>query len=274
MESNLISALELEYSPVVLEWTNEKPEGAIEFGKQKWGCVMFHFAAALKGRTAVMSRETYGCQGGGVGMGFGNTYTAFPGGCECFYRFLADGNESDPEGKKIGEMIENAGPREMGRDFLKGERYLKDAETTRRFVASLPIQEIPTDYVLFRRMEREDLDNEAVKSVTLVVNPDQLSALVVMANHEHPERENVGIPYGAGCQVIGIFMYREAEKEHPRALVGLTDLSARKNLERLIGKDKMTFSMTPKMFQWMEENVDTSFFKRHTWAALQETTRP
>ncbi|NLO33371.1 MAG: DUF169 domain-containing protein, partial [Candidatus Hydrogenedentes bacterium] len=120
MESNLISALELEYSPVVLEWTNEKPEGAIEFGKQKWGCVMFHFAAALKGRTAVMSRETYGCQGGGVGMGSGNNYTAFPGGCEYFYRYMADGNESYPEGKKIGEMIEMSGHRETGRVFLNG----------------------------------------------------------------------------------------------------------------------------------------------------------
>jgi uncharacterized protein (DUF169 family) len=273
VKSKLTEALGLEYQPVVLEWTDEKPKSAVEFGKNKWGCVMFHFAAALKGRTAVISRDTFGCQGGGVGMGFGNTYTVFPGGCECFYRFLADGNEDDPEARKIGEAMAASGARDMADDFLKGERYLKDADATRRFVESVPITDIPAKYVVFRPLREEDLESDTVKSITLVVTPDQLSALVVLANHEHPERENVGIPYAAGCQVLGIFMYREGEKEHPRALVGLTDLSARKNLEHIIGKDKMTFSMTPAMFKSMESNVDGSFFHRHTWAMLKKTMK-
>jgi hypothetical protein len=37
-------------------------------------------ASAAKGRTAVFDRETFGCTGGGVGLGFGNQYLNFPGG--------------------------------------------------------------------------------------------------------------------------------------------------------------------------------------------------
>lgn len=271
MKSKLVEALGLEYTPVALEWTDERPESAVEFGKNKWGCVMFHFAAALKGRTAVMSRDTFGCFGGGVGMGFGDTYTAFPGGCECFFRFLADGNENDPGARKIGEAMAASGGREMADDFLKGERYFKNVEATKRFVENLPITDIPTNYVVFRPLTEEDLENDAVKSITLVATPDQLAALVLLANHEHPERENVGIPYAAGCQIPGIFMYRESQQEHPRALVGLTDLSARKNLEHIIGKDKMTFSMTRGTFRTMESNVEGSFLRRHTWTVLKNT---
>jgi len=36
-------------------------------------------AAATKGKRAVFDRQTYGCFGGGFGLGFGNTYKDFPG---------------------------------------------------------------------------------------------------------------------------------------------------------------------------------------------------
>ena len=272
MKSKLAEALGLEFPPVVLVWTDAKPEAAVEFGPGRWGCVMFHLAAAARGRTAVIGRDSFGCPGGGVGLGFGNRYLDFPGGVDSFYRFLSEGNEGDPLGKGIGEAMAASGNQEMAEEFLLGERYMKDADCARRFVEEMPITDIPAKYVVLRPMTEGDLDNKEVRSITLLVNPDQLSALVVMANYEHPERENVGIPFAAGCQVIGIFMYREREREIPRALVGLTDLSARKNVGRILGKDKMTFSMTPEMFKRMEGNFDGSFFQRHTWQALGQAS--
>ena len=270
MQSKLVAALRLEYSPVALVWASEKPPQAVEFAPGKWGCIMFHMAVAAKGRTAVVSRESFGCPGGGVGMGFGNCYLGFPGGCESFYRFLATGNAEDPAGKQIGESIAASGNAEMAEEFLQGERYLKDAEASKRFVEAMPIHDIPARHVVLRPMAEGDLENEDVQSITLLVNPDQLSALVVLANHEHPERENVAIPFAAGCQIFGVFMYREKQREHPRALVGLTDLSARKAVRRSLGKDILSFSVTPEKFKEMEANVEGSFFQRHTWAALQQ----
>ncbi len=270
MESKLAQALGLAHQPVALVWSDVKPEKCIEFAPGKFSCVMYHVAAAAQGRTAAVSRDTFGCPGGGVGMGFGNRYLDFPGGCDCFCRFLSSGNASDPVGRQVGEGMAAAGMKDMAEEFLEGERYLKHPEAVGRFIDAMPIQEIPAAYVLFKPLSETDPARDNLRSITLIVDPDQLSALVVLANTEHPERENVTIPFAAGCQIVGVFMYREFDSAAPRALVGLTDLSARKNVRRALGKDKLSFSMTPGMFQRMEANVEGSFFQRHTWAALRE----
>lgn len=268
MTSKIVEALNLKYHPVALVWSNEKPVGALEFGRDKWGCIMYHLVAAAKGRTAVIGRDTYGCLGGGVGMGFGDCYKSFPGGCEGFYRFLSNGNAQEVGAEEISNVIAASGNTKMADDFMHGECYLKNPEATKCFVKALPIQDIPTEYVVLKPLEETNLESENVHSITLLVDPDQLSALVVLANHEHPERENVAIPFAAGCQIIGVFMYRELDSETPRALVGLTDISARKNVRKILGKDVMSFSMTPAMYREMENNVDGSFLKRNTWAEL------
>jgi len=94
MESKIAQALRLKYCPVAIVWTDDKPEKAMDFKEGKWGCVMWMLAAAAKGKTAAFDKNTYGCWGGGVGLGFGNQYLHFPGGIECFYRFLSRGMRS------------------------------------------------------------------------------------------------------------------------------------------------------------------------------------
>ncbi len=99
------------------------------------------------------------------------------------------------------------------------------------------MRDIPAQYVVVKPLDASDPENNDNKSVMLFVNPDQFSALVVLANYTEPDLENVAVLWGAGCQIMGIFAYRELEREHPRALVGMTDLSARQNarasLERM-----------------------------------------
>ena len=82
--------------------------------------------------------------------------------------------------------------------------------------------------------------------------------------------ENVIIPFAAGCQSIGICTFRENERERPRAVVGLVDLSARKNLRRQFGKNVLSLSVTPGMFRRMEQDVEGSFLQRETWKSLLE----
>jgi hypothetical protein len=53
-------------------------------------------------------------------------------------------------------------------------------------------------------------------------------------------------------------------------VVGLVDLSARKNVRRQLGKDVMSFSVPAAMFQRMERNVEGSFLERETWKSLLE----
>jgi len=105
MESIIAKAIHLSHHPVALLWSERKPEGAMQFQEKKWGCIMWLVASAARGKTAVCDVKTFGCFGGGVGMGFGNQYKNFPGGEEGFYHFLSSGNASREGGMEIAEKI-------------------------------------------------------------------------------------------------------------------------------------------------------------------------
>ena len=268
MQSQIAQAIGLQHHPVALLWTDEKPESALQFKEGKWGCVMWHLANAAKGKTAVFDRQTFGCIGGAVGLGFGNQYLNWPGGIECFYYFLSVGNEQWEKGRAITEKVKPFLRQEAYENFVHGEGYVKTPELVKKFVENLPIMDIPARFVVFKPLKEVDLAREIPQVVIFFVNPDQLSALVVLANYDRDDMENVVIPYGAGCQTVGIFAYREARSDRPRAVVGLTDLSARVSINRQLGKNLMTFALPFARFQEMEANVDGSFLERRTWKQI------
>jgi uncharacterized protein (DUF169 family) len=271
MESKIAQALGLKTHPVAITWANTAPEGALQFKQGAWGCVVSLIAgAATKGKVVAFGRQTYGCWGGGVGLGFGNQYEEFPGGVDGFCRFLADGNDKDPVGKQIGEQMSKGPGARLADDFLHGERYLRDCECTAKFLKSMPMRDIGEKFVVVKPLEQVDVVADEVKSVTLFVEPDALSALVILANYTHPERENVAMPWAAGCQIMGIYAYNESEREHPRSLVGMTDISARRNTRAMLGRHVMSMTMPWAKFLEMESNVNQSFFQRETWKTLQE----
>ncbi len=268
MESRIAEALNLKYGPVAIMWTDEKPEEAGQFKEGKWGCVMWMLARAAKGKTAVFTKDTYGCWGGGVGLGFGNQYLTFPGGIECFYYFLSTGNEQWEQGKETAEQIKDFVSKDFLEDFLKGERYLKSPEMVKDFVDAMPMMEVPSKYVVFKPLSQVVPEKKQPEIVIFLAPPDQLAALVILANYGRQGTENVSIPYAAGCQTIGIFPYKEVQSENPRAVVGLTDISARENLRKQLGKDLLSFAVPWKMFLEMEGDVEGSFLQRRTWSIL------
>jgi hypothetical protein len=272
MKSMIAEAIKLGTQPVALVWTDREPGEAIRFKPEHWGCVVSLFgAAATRGITGAFDRQTYGCWGGGVGLGFGNQYESFPGGIDCFCRFLSTGNEGSDQGRPVGEQIRSWGFGRMADDFMKGERYVRNPDDTSRFIGSLPICDIPAKFVVVKPVGQTDPEHDDVKNVTFFVNPDSLSALVTLANYSRPHEENVVIPWAAGCQVMGILAYRELEREHPRGLVGMIDISARKNVRATLGENVLSFTAPWPLFQEMEGNVEGSFLQRETWHALQQT---
>ena len=270
MESRIARKLRLRYPPVALIWSETCPAKAAEFKEGKWGCVMWMVARAARGGTAACGRKTFGCWGGGVGLGFGNVYKQFPGGEDCFCHFLSTGNDQWETGRQLAEKIKLHMNAHSFEHFMHGERYLKSPEQVRRFIQGLPITEIPAPYVVFKPLTEVD-DDAACQVVIFFADPDQLSALVVLANYDRETNENVIIPYAAGCQTLGIYPYREAAAEVPRAVVGLTDISARTYIRQQLGDHLMTFAVPLKMFREMERNVKESFLERPVWEKLVES---
>lgn len=270
MKSAMAEAIGLETEPVSLIWADKAPAGASQFKPGRWGCVMSLMAAATRGRTSAFDRHTCGCWGGGVGLGFGNQYESFPGGIEGFCGFLSSGNEHSEKGRAIAEHMRLSGGERIVDDFLLGERYIKDPEATLRFLDALPIQDIPAPFVVFKPLSQTEPEREEVKSVTFFVDPDRLSALVVLANYARPDSENVAMMWAAGCQVVGINAYAELNRKNPRGLVGLTDLSARKNVRATLGKHVMSFTAPWPLYSEMERNVENSFLERETWRSLRK----
>jgi uncharacterized protein (DUF169 family) len=268
MESRIAEAIRLKHQPVALLWSEEAPGEALQFERGKWGCSMWLAASAAKGRPGVCDRETFGCIGGGVGLGFGDQYRNFPGGEECFCRFLSTGNAGWEKGRQVAEQVRPFMRPEAFEHFLHGERYLQSPEHVRRFIDCLPITEIPSRYVLFQPLSAVDPQRQNPETVIFFVDADQLSALVLLANYGRGDNENVIIPYAAGCQTVGIYPYREAQAERPRAVVGLTDLSARVYLRRQLGRGLMSFAAPWELFREMEANVEGSFLQGHTWQEL------
>lgn len=240
--SLIAKELKLRYAPVAIIFTDEKPEGALQFKEERWGCVMALFTAAAKGQTAVFDRQTFGCRGGGVGLGFGNQYEVFPGGIEYF---LSTGR---------------------GEGYREGEAYKKTPELARSFVEQLPITDIPYTYVVFTPLEKVDLQKGTPQLVCFYANPDQLSALVVLANYDRPGNDSVIIPFGAGCHTVCLIPYQEARRERPRAVVGITDISARP----MVDPDILSFTVPYKMFLEMEANVPGSFLEKHAWERVKK----
>ncbi len=269
MKNMIADAIRLKYNPVALLWSKEKPQEAMQFQEGKWGCVMWLAVYAAKGKNAVADINTFGCIGGGVGLGFGNQYKNFPGGEDGFCHFLSSGNEKREGGKELAQKIKPFMRDEAYDNYLYGERYIKSPALVSKFIENLPITEIPEPYVVFKPLSAIDLKKEKPQSIIFFVNPDQLSALIVLANYGHENNENVIIPYAAGCQTIGIYPYKEAKTAKLRGVVGLTDLSARLYVRKQLGDANcMTFTAPYALFEEMEKNVADSFLQRHTWQSL------
>jgi hypothetical protein len=250
MKSKIVEAINLDNQPVALVWADAEPENAVRFKPQRWGCVVGLFAAAAtRGIIGVFDRQSNGCWGGAVGLGFGNRYEDFPGGAECFCKFLSTGNGESEQGIPVAEKLRASGFGQMANDFMSGERYVLNHEAAQRFVA----------------------EKDIVKNVTFFVKPDAFSALTLLANYARPEMENVIIPWSAGCQIMGIWAYRELEREHPRGLVGMIDIAARKNVRASLGENILSFTAPWPLYEEMEINVEGSFLQRETWNSLLES---
>jgi uncharacterized protein (DUF169 family) len=246
MHSRVAEALGLKQSPVAILLTNTKPRQATQFKERRRGCVAAMLNAAAKGRTAVFDRTTYGCPGGGVGLGFGNCYPGFP-----IDKLLSTGGKAE---------LPNGGTFDMG----EGERFFESPELTTRWMNELPYRDVPTEFIVFKPLDQV-AEEEEISLVVMFINPDQLSALVTLAGFRRGTFNATTSPWGAACQSI-LFAYAEAERENPCGVIGFFDVSQRDR----IAKELLSFTMPIKLYREMEAGAENSVLSTTHWRQLRE----
>lgn len=236
MKSKIAEYIKMSIEPVAVMKTNECPEGALQFQEGKWGCVVALLNAASKGKTAACSDKTTFCKGGRAGTGIEPLELGF------IEYFLSVGGR---------------GPKE-------GEFYKESPELAAKYVEAMP-RVTPKEYLVLKPLSAVE-ENENIETIVFLVNADQLSGLVTMANYDQPELDSVKIKFGAGCAQSLLYSMADADEGRDVCTIGLTDPSARK----CIDKDVLSFSIPYKRYLEMERKADGSFFTKETWQQVSE----
>ena len=158
-------------------------------------------------QTAVFDVKTVPCGGGAIGLEFADSY----GDPEAFAYFLSVGG--GPSGRE-------------------GEGYKKTPELVKEAMGKQPNVIAPHAYRVFKPLGEVDPAQETPRVVVFLANPDQISALTVLANYGRPTNDNVILHFVAGCGSFCLLPDRLNQQEPLRAVLGMTDISARPYVPR------------------------------------------
>lgn len=236
MDSKLREALHLKTQPVAVLKAQAAPQGAMHFKPGTTGaCMIGMLEAASKGRTAAFREDTTGCNGARTGLGFAPMNKAF------IVPFLSTGTEEMP-----------------------GEFYKQSPALAEAYVDSIP-SSAPEAYLLLKPLDQVAEDETPV-SVLFLVNADQLSGLITLANYDRPTGDNVQVKFGSGCSQSVLLAMCENDGGGDKCIVGITDPSGRLHLD----KNLLSFAIPWRRFLEMENNVEESFLTKPAWRQLRE----
>ena len=146
----------------------------------------------------------------------------------------------------------------------RGERYVKSPEMVKEITKNTPQFTAPGKFIVFKRWDKlEEADTPEV--VIFFAVPDVLSGLFTLARFDETDRGAVQAPFGSGCASIIQNPYLEQASEHPKAIIGMFDPSARP----FVPKDVLTLAIPMKKFIKMVDNMEESFLITDTWQKIQ-----
>ena len=203
-------------------------------------CCFAYYKRWLNGETLVIARgeggftdPDRGCYGGQSAFGLGKGYPPF------MPNFLTDG-----KGAPMGEGLK-ASPA-LAKEFLD---RAKPPELSSGFALIGPLR--------LSMWER-------VRSVTFLVDPDRLSALMTLAGYWSSDPEIIYAPFSSGC---GLLLREMEAAGGTRAVIGCTDIAMRKYLP----PDTLCLTVPPGMFERMVDFPEEAFLNKSWWNDLMDS---
>lgn len=223
--------------PITFYYTDEEGHAELVKPGSVPMCIIGALAEVRKGTSLCFNVDSIGCPGGKRYLGFAQEI--MPG----FEYFLSYGIP--------------------GR--LEGERYKKSPEMVREMMKYSPTFKAPGCFIIFKRWDMLETSDEP-EVVTFFAQPDVLSGLFTLASFDETEPDGVFSPFGSGCSTIVQHPYSERERDRPRAIIGMFDVSARP----FVPGNVLTFSVPMNKFTRMIDNMEDSFLITNSWSRVQK----
>jgi len=148
---------------------------------------------------------------------------------------------------------------------FEGEHYKQTPEIVNTWKESVPF--IPSDkrYIVFKPWGTID-ETDTPEVVVFFATPDVLSGLFTWAGFDESNSEAVAAPFGAGCASIVQYPLLESQKEHPRAILGMFDVSARPRVNHSV----LSFAIPWAKFERMLEIAEQTFLTTQSWKLVRD----
>lgn len=195
-------------------------------------CIFGRYDGWLQGESTVINGEnaaSYGCSGAGYWLC----------GIETLPKAAVADYLAGQEGLKVST------------DLMC--QWLENHPPYRMVNASIVVSQVKDDQEAF------------LKTVTFFVNPDQLGLLLTGAEYRNasPDKRLVMAPYGSGCgQMLAMF----PNLDEPKAMIGATDIAARKYLPENV----LAFTVTKPLFEELCGLDDDSFLNKTFWREVRD----
>jgi hypothetical protein len=223
--------------PLVFFYGDNPAEVQVVPEPKGWRCFIDELKAVRRGQSLAFDTAAVPCRGAKRYLGF--TSEMIPN----FDYFLSCG---------LGGEIE-------------GERFKKSPELVRQLMYDFKDLPATSRYIVFKRWDKL-AENDKPEGVVFFAHPDILSGLFTLANFDRPDADGVCTPFSSGCGSIVRLVRLEATREHPRAVLGMFDVSARMSVEGNV----LSFGVPFERLRQMADNMDESFLITDSWDKLRK----
>lgn len=240
--------LHLELEPIGIFFGDTSAECDLDAFPDKRNCVIPLLMAVANGKTISMNEESCNCPGGATGCCFGDGFSRRN---PNIHKMLSQGYGKDA-------------PVGMPEHMKDGERFFCSEELAMKWRNDLPFSDKAYPRIVFAPLSRWS-EIGIPDLVFLFANPDQISALVTMLGFHNGRAINTIAPFGAACQSI-MFAAEQTDKDDPQAVMGLFDISQRRNA--LV--NYLSITMPYLLWKNLTKDLDKSCLTTHAWKEIEK----